>query len=176
MFDERMALKMRLEQMKDAEERLLTELRKERAFIFNRLRELDEQENTSNSSEQAELQYLESIKSFIEGPSEDEQTDEDQSKKNRRRGPSRRSKTTKMRDTAVSILKEQTEPIRGVDLKKLIEDRTGFRIANMTTFMKTIEKVDENIIKVGRGLYTYHTTKNEPIILGMDDFPMKEQH
>ena len=37
MFDERAALRMRLEQMKDAEERLMAELQKERLYIYTRL-------------------------------------------------------------------------------------------------------------------------------------------
>ncbi|KRG10582.1 hypothetical protein ACA29_20570, partial [Lederbergia galactosidilytica] len=46
LFDERSALKIRLEQMRDVEKRILEDIYKERSFIFNRLRELDEQETT----------------------------------------------------------------------------------------------------------------------------------
>ncbi|MBS4176723.1 competence protein ComK [Lederbergia citrea] len=162
MFNERMALKMRLEQMNDAEERLLKELQKERGYIFNRLRELDEREKATDTSEQ--VHYLESTNSFIEGPTEDALADQSKTRKGR---PSRRSKTTKMRESAIAIMKEHNSPIRGSELQKKIEDRTGFRIANMTTFMKTIEKADENIIKVGRGLY-YYQQENQTIFLGQD--------
>lgn len=175
MFDERTALKMRLEQMRDAEERLLNELQKERAFIFNRLRELDEKVHRSSDLSPT-VKYLETANSFIEGPAD---TSYEQHARGRKGRPSRRSKTTKMRDTAIDILKEQAAPMRGTDLQKLIETRTGFRIANMTTFMKTIEKADENIKKIGRGLYFYKmnedTHTNEPILLGSDELNIENR-
>lgn len=42
MFNERMALKLRLEQLENTEIRLLKELREERERLFTKLRELDE--------------------------------------------------------------------------------------------------------------------------------------
>ncbi len=171
MFDERSALKLRLEQMQDAEERLVRELQKERAFIFNRLRELDKEEGSIANISDDELHFLGSANTYLEAPEENHEQNSTENSKSRRARPSRRSKTTKMRDTAISILKEQAAPIRGIDLKRIIEERTGFQIANMTTFMNTITKADPNIIKIGRGLYTYdqESRNSETIFLGTDE-------
>ncbi|MBS4199400.1 competence protein ComK [Bacillus sp. FJAT-49732] len=163
MFNERLALKMRLEQMKDAEEQLLSKFQLERDAIFNRLRELDslsERETTATEK----VHYIDSH--TIDAPSNIIET----APKARKGRPSRRSKTTKMRESAIMILKEQDAPIRGSVLQKEIEERTGFRIANMTTFMNTIKKTDDNIMKLGRGLYYYQKShlirSNETRILG----------
>ncbi|MCR2820135.1 Rok-like winged helix domain-containing protein [Lederbergia panacisoli] len=155
MFNERIALKMRLEQMKEAEEQLLSKLQTEREAIFNRLRELD-----STSEQEAatveNIHYIDSHSKLIEVPSNTLEN----APKTRKGRPSRRSKTTKMRESAITILKEQDAPIRGSVLQKQIEDRTGFRIANMTTFMNTIKKTDDNIMKLGRGLYYYQKSEH----------------
>lgn len=171
MFDERNALKLRLEQMQDAEERLIRELQKERAYIFNRLRELDREAEINTEAPNEELHFLEAINTYLEAPDESLGQAQTENIKSRRARPSRRSKTTKMRDTAIRILKEQSVPIRGVDLKRAIEEQTGFQIANMTTFMNTITKADSNIIKIGRGLYTYNQEPKESktIFLGTDE-------
>ncbi len=168
MFDERTALKLRLEQMQDAEERLLREFQKERAFIFSRLRELDREEGLKTAAKEEETQYLPPAKNYLEAPGDNS---EHNSSPSRRARPSRRSKTTKMRDTAISILKAQSAPIRGIELKREIEEQTGLQIANMTTFMNTITKADPNIIKIGRGLYTYSREPQESktIFLGTDE-------
>lgn len=170
MFDERAALRLRLEQMKDAEERLLRELQKERVYIFNRLRELDQENSSAGNDSKEDVKYLETVKSLLGAPTEDKE--KEQTVRSRRARPSRRSKTTKMRDAAVDVLKQHRSPIKGSELKKIIEERTGFDIANMTTFMNTIIKADPNIIKIGRGLYTYQQDNidyNEPIYLGQED-------
>ncbi|WP_340085192.1 competence protein ComK [Siminovitchia sp. FSL H7-0308] len=173
MFDERAALRFRLEQMKDAEERLIVQIQKERAYIFSRLRELDAQTSAETGTSEQDLKFLERSQPYLQAPQQDGEKKEWTGAKMRRARPSRRSKTTKMREAAVNILKQQTSPIRGIDLEKLIEERTGFQIANMTTFMNTIMKADERIIKVGRGLYSYHKepTNNPlgPIILGSEE-------
>ncbi|MCJ8006571.1 competence protein ComK [Lederbergia wuyishanensis] len=163
MFNERHALKMRLEQMKDAEEQLLSKFQLERDAIFNRLRELDSMSDIGTSTTD-KVHFIESI--TMDAPSNIIET----APKARKGRPSRRSKTTKMRESAITILKEQDAPIRGTVLQKEIEERTGFRIANMTTFMNTIKKSDDNIAKLGRGLYYYQKTtlnnKNETRSLG----------
>ncbi|RWR11690.1 Rok-like winged helix domain-containing protein [Siminovitchia fortis] len=171
MFDERAALKLRLEQMQDAEERLARVFQKERAFIFNRLRELDREEGSDTAASDEEFHLLESVNKYLEAPDENFEQNRPEMTKSRRARPSRRSKTTKMRDTAIRILKEQNAPIRGIDLKRIIEEQTGFQIANMTTFMNTITKADPKIIKIGRGLYTYdqEPQSTKTIFLGTDD-------
>lgn len=147
MFDERAALRLRLEQMKGEEERVLQTLQREREYIFNRLKKLDDEALGGPISIQSEM------------------AEEDFPKRKSR--PSRRSKTTKMREVAVTILKEHGSPIRGIDLKREIEDRAGHQIANMTTFMNTITKADPNITKIRRGLYKYQEEESfiNPIYL-----------
>lgn len=144
MFNERMALKMRLEDLKGAEKKILAEIRAERSFVMNRLRELDELEKHEKSLD-IKNKNIDALDCSIHVPPS----------RTRKGRPSRRSKTSKMRETTINILKEQTTPIRAKDLQKRIEDSTGFQIANMTTFMNTIQKTDEYIIKVSRGLYIY---------------------
>lgn len=155
MFNERMALKLRLEQLENTEIRLLKELREERERLFKKLRELDEKDRLETNK------YKEIIQNkSMEAPQSKEEKKEISHKdspplKIRKARPSRRSKTSKMCEVAIQILKEETEPIRGTDLQKKIEEKSGLKIANMTTFMKVVEKVDINIQKPNRGLYLY---------------------
>lgn len=167
MFDERAALQMRIEQLKEAEERLLKELRAERVTIYERLRELDDKEARGKMNKATEIypKILEEVPQTPQANTEKEiiafqamDVDDPQGmaiKKNRRSRPSRRSKSSKMREVAVTILKEESEPMRGIVLKKEIEQRTGLTIPNMTSFMKTVENLYEHIKKPARGLYMY---------------------
>ena len=50
MFNERMALKLRLEQLENTEIRLLKELREERERLFTKLRELDEKDRLETNN------------------------------------------------------------------------------------------------------------------------------
>ncbi|MFK2825261.1 competence protein ComK [Bacillus sp. B190/17] len=139
MFDERMALKIRLEQLADSELRIIQEFQKERETIFRRLKELDtiDAEKMESSKEIVSL-------TKIGGPPQER----------KRRG--RRSESLEeLRQTAVTILKEQNTPIRGVELQRQIEGRTGKKIANMTTFMVGLERENYRVRKLGRGLYIY---------------------
>jgi hypothetical protein len=61
-----------------------------------------------------------------------------------------------MREVAIHILREQSIPIKGAELKRQIEEKTGFKIANMTTFKKSVAKSDEHMKKPNRGYYKYH--------------------
>jgi hypothetical protein len=150
MINERMALKMRLEQLNGAEIQVIKEFHLERQSIFKRLRELDE----TNSDCVIKLEDLTKEK---EAAKEETKTEDSQLRERKLRigRPSRRSKSSKMREAAIHILKEHREPIKGSQLQKLIEETTGLKIANMTTFMKTVEKADANIQKPYRGLYQY---------------------
>ncbi|MDQ0177478.1 Rok-like winged helix domain-containing protein [Bacillus chungangensis] len=167
MFDERAALQMRIEQLREAEERLLKELRAERITIYERLRELDDKEPKGAMNKAAEInqKVLEEMPQTPQANIENEtnafqamnveEPQETTIKKIRRSRPSRRSKSSKMREVAVAILKEQSEPMRGIVLKKEIEHRTGLTIPNMTSFMKTVENLYDHIKKPARGLYMY---------------------
>ncbi|MFS0616047.1 competence protein ComK [Lederbergia ruris] len=150
MFDERNALKTRLEQMDNMEKKILEDIHKERSFIFKRLRELDEQDIT----EQIDNEHHEKSNPAGNQPDDVKSTSVPIPRKRKGR-PSRRSKTTKLREIAIDILKEADSPVRGKDLKDKIEAAAGSHIANMTTFMNTIRESDYHIIKVGRGLYVY---------------------
>ncbi|OLN22483.1 hypothetical protein BTO30_09255 [Domibacillus antri] len=132
MFDERMALKIRLDQLADAEIRVMQEFKKEREGIFARLQELDS--DTADPS-------IPSVTKISLPPKA-------------RRG--RRSESLmELRETAVVVLKEQNTPIRGIELQRFVEERTGKKIANMTTFMNGLERENERVRKLGRGLYMY---------------------
>lgn len=132
-FDERMALKIRLDQLADAEIRVMQEFKKERETIFSRLQELDEGE-----AGHVEVTAI----TTVGAPPKV------------RRG--RRSEgLTVLRDTTIRILKEQNTPIRGVELQRYVEQQSGKKIANMTTFMNSLERENAHVRKLGRGLYIY---------------------
>lgn len=135
MFDERMALKIRLEQMADSEERILREFRQEREMIFKRLRELDQAEKQT-------AHYV--VSTDIEA--------NEQVRKTTVRNRSER--TALLRETALEVLKESEGPLKGADLKREVEQRTNEKIANMTTFMRALEKMHPEVKKVDRGTYT----------------------
>jgi hypothetical protein len=150
MINERMALKMRLEQLNGAEIQVIKEFHLERQSIFKRLRELDEMDTDC-------VIKLEELTKEKEAAREEIIAEDRHLKERKLRigRPSRRSKSSKMREAAIRILKDHREPIKGSQLQKIIEETTGLKIANMTTFMKTVEKADANIQKPYRGLYQY---------------------
>jgi hypothetical protein len=150
MINERMALKMRLEQLNGAEIQVIKEFHLERQSIFKRLRELDEMDTDCVIKLEEIPKEKEAVREAI--IAEDRHLKE---RKLRIGRPSRRSKSSKMREAAIRILKDHREPIKGSQLQKIIEETTGLKIANMTTFMKTVEKADANIQKPYRGLYQY---------------------
>ncbi|MEC5270141.1 competence protein ComK [Heyndrickxia coagulans] len=154
-INERMALKIRLEQLEDAEIRVIQEFQKEREYIFKRLRELDEKEGQQAEAASGKPEYV----SFNTLASVSPETSGGEvltkERKVRKSRPSRRSKSGKMREEAIQILKEVSEPIRGAELQRMIEEKTGFKIANMTSFMKSVEKLDPRIRKPDRGLYQF---------------------
>ncbi|MEZ0116465.1 UNVERIFIED_ORG: hypothetical protein ABRZ91_000422 [Heyndrickxia coagulans] len=153
-MNERMALKIRLEQLEDAEIRVIQEFQKERENIFKRLRELDENEGqqvkASGKPEYVSFNALASVPPETSGG--EALTNERRVRKSR---PSKRGRSGKMREEAIQILKNVSEPIRGAELQRMIEEKTGYKIANMTSFMKSVEKLDPRIRKPDRGLYEF---------------------
>ncbi|MCM3788099.1 competence protein ComK [Domibacillus sp. 8LH] len=140
MFNERMALKIRLDQLADAEVRVMQEFKKEREAIFARLQELDETEenHTPDITAAADITAV----TTVGAPPKV------------RRG--RRSEgLTELRDTTIRILKKQNTPIRGIELQRYVEEQSGKKIANMTTFMNSLERENAHVRKLGRGLYIY---------------------
>lgn len=146
MFNERMALKIRLDQLADAEVRVMQEFKKEREAIFARLQELDEAEQgyTGEAAVPAAVPTAEVAAVTTIGAAPPKA----------RRG--RRSEgLTELRDTTIRILKKQNTPIRGIELQRYVEEQSGKKIANMTTFMNSLERENAHVRKLGRGLYIY---------------------
>ncbi len=124
MFDERAALKIRLEQLADSEIRILREFRQERENIMLRLRELDQ-----SSSE------IHSLKPSAK--------------------PINVGKSKKMHAAALNILQKKLAPVKGTDIQRFVEQETGYKVANITTFMNTIQRKFSEVRKLDRGLYIY---------------------
>ncbi|KAB7706250.1 competence protein ComK [Bacillus aerolatus] len=139
MFDERIALKVRLEQLANSEFRIIQEFQKEREAIFRRLKELDAID-AGKAESSKEIVSMTKIGGL---PQE------------RKRRGRRSENLEELRKMAVSILKVQNTPIRGVELQRQIEGETGKKIANMTTFMVGLERENHRVRKLGRGLYIY---------------------
>ncbi|MGM7635076.1 Rok-like winged helix domain-containing protein [Bacillus sp. Hm123] len=135
MFDERVALKIRLEQLADSEFKIIREFNREREVIFQRLKELDAAA-IGNREMPKEIIPITSLP--------------DKKKRGRRS-----ENLDELRNTAISVLKTQNTPIRGVELQRQIEENTGKKIANMTTFMVALERENQRVRKLGRGLYIY---------------------
>ncbi|WP_404403312.1 hypothetical protein [Jeotgalibacillus malaysiensis] len=123
MFDERTALKIRLEQLADSEIRILQEFRHERDKIMQRLRELDESSDQQMSKAAPKTINV--------------------------------GKSKKMHAAALSILQKKLEPVKGTDIQSFVEEETGFKVANITTFMNTIQRRFPEVRKLDRGLYIY---------------------
>ncbi|MGC4376975.1 competence protein ComK [Fictibacillus sp. Mic-4] len=153
MFDERIALKIRLEQMNDAEERLAREFQKEREIIFNRLRELDQMERLQYGEES---EANEGAKEILAHRTENNRNDEPASeqakpgKRGRRRGNSNDAALA-----AVKILKNYTSAVKSSDLRKEIEKEIGHEISNFTLFMNRVINLEPNIQKPYRGHYLF---------------------
>ncbi|MET3697098.1 hypothetical protein SAMN05877753_101324 [Bacillus oleivorans] len=150
MFNERDALKLRLEQLAEQEERFLKIFREEREIIFNKLRELDEKnpaaQATAESIKAEELPIAEAPKIYAE-PQVNPVT------QGSKRG--RKPTVTPEKEAAIEILKMHPEGMKGVDLQRAVEEATGSSIANMTTFMKSVENLDPSVQKPNRGTYIY---------------------
>ena len=131
MFNEREAMKMRLEQMQHIEIQILQELQKERNQILDRIRELDEG---------IELK-LKRVESPIEAP--------------KKRGPNQNKKHTPLTIEAIKVLKDHSAAISGKELTTTVEKNTGMNVGNITQFMNKVMKLDTNVKKPYRGQYIY---------------------
>src|SRR5688500_2549900 len=60
-----------------------------------------------------------------------------------------------LRETVVLYLRERKEPVRGVEIQRFVEQATGRRISNMSSFMKALEPEYDRVERLGRGLYIY---------------------
>jgi hypothetical protein len=176
LFNEREALKLRLEQLNEAEVKVIREYQIERDKIYAKLRELDRnssnapkfqdfsKESESNRKPEslpvlAELAAQE-MKSYqppqeqkeVQAPEASPSTPERVSR--RRRGTARPgSKAAKLREAAIKTLKRHNAAIKSSELQKEIEKESGLEIPNMTTFMQSLIKMYPEVKKPYRGQY-----------------------
>ncbi|MCY7861200.1 transcriptional repressor Rok [Bacillus licheniformis] len=149
MFNEREALRTRLEQLHNAELKVMREYREERDRIYGMLRELDNQrEDVSPSTEETTLTALQNKKL------EDFVPQNEFPLGGKRRKAYTGSKSYQHRQAAYNILKEHTE-MRGVDLQKEVEKETGTPVNNMTTLMNQLMKYHPEVQKPYRGRYLF---------------------
>lgn len=175
MFTERTALKVRLEQLADSEERIIREFRLEREAIFERLRELDARDiveqpkvekSVTEKTPEVEVTPFPVEEAFTELPETVEKKEEPKkatkapkkaAKKKKDEPVRQRTKTKELRQAVVDILQEENESIRGAALRRAAEERTGWEIANMTAFMNLLMAKYPQIQKLDRGMYGWVT-------------------
>ncbi|NPC92385.1 hypothetical protein HOO54_09145 [Bacillus sp. WMMC1349] len=178
MFNEREALRLRLEQLNEAEVKVIREYQIERDNIYAKLRELDRPASFNDTrkdyrperkSEQlpvlAELAAQE-MKSYQKNPQSTQNLQNPQKPistlpagipegaTRRRRGTARPgSKAAKLREAAIKTLKRHNAAIKSSELQKEIEKESGLDIPNMTTFMQSLIKMYPEVKKPYRGQY-----------------------
>ncbi|MCY8206093.1 transcriptional regulator Rok [Bacillus subtilis] len=177
MFNEREALRLRLEQLNEAEVKVIREYQIERDKIYAKLRELDRNGSPSEIKKDfrsekkpdslpvlAELAAQE-IRSYQ--PQSQQQSVQPQLQSissfpagipdgttRRRRGTARPgSKAAKLREAAIKTLKRHNAAIKSSELQKEIEKESGLEIPNMTTFMQSLIKMYPEVKKPYRGQY-----------------------
>ncbi|WP_271725216.1 hypothetical protein [Bacillus paralicheniformis] len=156
MFDEREALRLRLEQLGDAEIQVMRELRKERQDIYSKLRELDRESDPAINKKSSLIDLASAAAEELK------QSQIAADKHPPIKTPSLtifQSKTTIQREAALNILSRYEEGLKGIKLKTEIEKETGFPIKNMTTFMKSLMKHRPDIKKPARGHYILQKEK-----------------
>lgn len=153
MFNERDALKIRLQQLIEMEERTLKMFQEERKEIFNRLRELDNQDRLAYSMDdldQIDDQKLEFIHASY---GSDLGSTREEERETRKKGY--HQKTWMLRNAAIDILKQRQVAVPLKELKKEIETETGVELSNISLFMTNLMKKEENIVKATHGQYMY---------------------
>ncbi|MCY7860458.1 hypothetical protein [Bacillus haynesii] len=157
MFNEREALRLRLEQLGDAEIQVMRELRKERQDIYSKLRELDRGSDPVINKKSSLIDLASAAAEELK------QSQHAADKHPSTKTPSYtifQSKTTIHREAALNILSRHEEGLKGIKLKTEIEKETGFPIKNMTTFMKSLMKHHPEIKKPARGHYILQKPKS----------------
>ncbi|KKB72317.1 MULTISPECIES: transcriptional regulator Rok [Bacillus] len=182
MFNEREALRLRLEQLNEAEVKVIREYQIERDNIYAKLRELDRPSSFNNDTKKdfrterkteslpvlAELAAQE-MKSYqqqqqMQTSQKTQQQTSPQASAlpagipdgttRRRRGTARPgSKAAKLREAAIKTLKRHNAAIKSSELQKEIEKESGLEIPNMTTFMQSLIKMYPEVKKPYRGQY-----------------------
>ncbi|MEC1262316.1 transcriptional regulator Rok [Bacillus swezeyi] len=179
MFNEREALRLRLEQLNEAEVKVIREYQIERDNIYAKLRELDRPSSFNDTKKDfrperkseslpvlAELAAQE-MKSYQQQPQASQKNQQQTSQQasalpagipdgttRRRRGTARPgSKAAKLREAAIKTLKRHNAAIKSSELQKEIEKESGLEIPNMTTFMQSLIKMYPEVKKPYRGQY-----------------------
>ncbi|WP_163071734.1 transcriptional regulator Rok [Bacillus licheniformis] len=183
MFNEREALRLRLEQLNEAEVKVIREYQIERDNIYAKLRELDRPSSFNDTKKDfrperkteslpvlAELAAQE-MKSYQQQQQQQPQASQKNQQQTspqtsslpagipdgttrRRRGTARPgSKAAKLREAAIKTLKRHNAAIKSSELQKEIEKESGLEIPNMTTFMQSLIKMYPEVKKTYRGQY-----------------------
>nr|WP_276561453.1 transcriptional repressor Rok [Bacillus sonorensis] len=145
-------MRLRLEELNNVELRMIREYREERNTIYTMLRDLEGQvgnpvnEAAATTVENSNQSRLKDRKLENFAPRDNNGV----IKKVRKSIPG--SKAHKHREAALKILREEKE-IRGVVLKKKIEDETGIPVNNMTTLMQQFMRRHPEVKKPYRGRY-----------------------
>ncbi|ASB89422.1 MULTISPECIES: Rok-like winged helix domain-containing protein [Bacillus] len=158
MFNEREALRLRLEQLKDAEIKIMRELRTERNRIYVKLHELDSQGDSSVTNKKSLIELVSETAKALENNKSNEISSNDSTPKPRRK-PKPGTKAYKHREAALKVLQEHKGEIRSYELQKEIEKETGIPINNMTTFMQGLMKFYPEVEKTYRGRYVLRKSK-----------------
>ncbi|MCY9224188.1 hypothetical protein MOF11_03825 [Bacillus haynesii] len=158
MFNEREALRLRLEQLNDKEIIVMRDLREEREGIYSKLRELDKNQN--NPPQVRESSSLMDLVITAAQELKQSKSSSPHIQTNNISQPFNKSITSIQREAALKILSMHKEGIRGAGLRKEIEKETGMKVKNMTTFMSGLMKHHPEIKKPGRGHYVIKHEKS----------------
>ncbi|MGM0756830.1 MAG: hypothetical protein ACQETN_11775 [Bacillota bacterium] len=180
MFNEREALRLRLEQLNEAEVKVIREYQIERDAIYAKLRELDRQGTGLVADTKKEVRTerkTDSLPVLAELAAQEMRSYQQPAQSNatsplgtgqlngapvgipegstrRRRGTARPgSKAAKLREAAIKTLKRHNAAIKSSELQKEIEKESGLEIPNMTTFMQSLIKMYPEVKKPYRGQY-----------------------
>ncbi|KAA6446958.1 Rok-like winged helix domain-containing protein [Bacillus swezeyi] len=159
MFSEREALRLRLEQLKDAEIKMIRELQIERNQIYSKLRQLDSPDYEGKNRKKSLYDVVKSLsedlknKPFGKTQSNSPVLTNSESALDRRKRIVPGSKASIQREAALKILSENQKGVKSIELQKKIENDTGTSISNMTTFMQNLMKLYPEVKKPYRGLY-----------------------
>ncbi|MEX3914312.1 transcriptional repressor Rok [Bacillus paralicheniformis] len=168
MFTEREALRLRLEQLHDAEIIRIREIQNERNRIYTKLRELDQ----FDVSRLKKKSLLELTQSTLQDLKEDNKQTEftkstflqDIKTSNKQDTPANSQKSSPLRSVTLDIMKNHKDGINSADLKKAVQNETGIQIKNMTVFMQTLMKRHPEIKKPYRGQYVLDQGKPKSTI------------
>lgn len=167
MFTEREALRLRLEQLNDAEIILIREFQNEHNHIYQKLRELDR----LNINRLKKKSLLELTQTTLQGLKENNNkikpsssTLQDIKSSTKQDTPVHKQKTSTLRSATLDIMKNHKDGINSANLKKAVQSKTGIQIKNMTTFMKSLMNRHPEVKKPSRGQYVLTQGKHKTTV------------